>query len=121
MAQVIGIVDATWKGKNIPCEKGAKFKPGGIKNNPVTYGRRVDRAQEFVASEITIVTNLRRGEKLSDLYQTGEGELQIICDTGQTFVFGDAFLTDRLEATGGEGGKLELKFAASEGKEILRQ
>ena len=50
MTQVLGIVDIVWRGRNIPVEKGAKFRKGGIKNNAVTYGRGVGRAQEYQGS-----------------------------------------------------------------------
>lgn len=119
MAQVLGIVDIVWKGVNIPVEKGAKVKLGGLRNNPVIYGRRVDRAQEFVASEISATTALRRDQRYTDLFTVEEGELQVHCDTGQTFVFADAFMTDPPELTGGEGGKAELKWQAGNYQEIL--
>lgn len=119
MAQVLGIVDIIWQGQNIPVEKGAKVKLGGLKNKPVIYGRRVDRAQEFMQSEITATTHLRRGQRLTDLVNLGEGELQVICDTGQSYVFPDAFLDGEQEATGGEGGKIELKWAAGDYQEVL--
>lgn len=119
MAQVLGIVDLVWQGKNIPVEKGAKFKLGGIKNNPVIYGRRVGRAQEFVASEVTATTVLERGQKFSELYSVEEGELQVICDTGQIYIIPDAFFTERPDITGGEGGKIELQWQGSEAEEVL--
>ncbi|WP_142780712.1 phage tail tube protein [Agrobacterium sp. T29] len=120
MTQVLGIVDIIWRGRNIPVEKGAKFRQGGIKNNAVTYGRKVGRAQEFQGSQITATTNLEAGQSLGNLLDPGEGELQVLCDTGQTFVFNDAFLVDdRPEVTGGEGGKIELKWAASAGEELI--
>lgn len=119
MTQVLGIVDIVWQGRNIPVEKGGKFKPGGITNNPVVYGRKVGRAQEFKGSEIEATTTLERGQKFKDLYQVGEGELQVQCDTGQIFVFADAFLVDQREITGGEGGKVSLKWSASEPEEIV--
>lgn len=119
MTQVLGIIDIVWRGRNIPIEKGAKFRPGGIKNIPVTYGRKVGRAQEYQGSEITATTNLEKGQRLTNLFDPGEGELQVICDTGQRLTFRDAFLSDdRPEVTGGEGGKIELKWAASTPEEI---
>lgn len=119
MTQVLGIIDIVWRGRNIPVEKGAKIRIGGIKNNAVTYGRKVGRAQEYQGSEVTATTNLEKGQRLTNLLDPGEGELQVICDTGQTFVMKDAFLDgDRPEATGGEGGKIELKWAASTPEEI---
>lgn len=117
--QTLGIVDIIWRGRQIPVETGAKLKVGGIKNNVVTYGRRVGRAQEFEGSEVTAVTPYERGQRLGNLWAPDEGELQVVCDTGQTFVMKDAFLTDRPELTGGEGGKIELKWAASAPEEIL--
>ena len=118
--QTLGIVDIYWRGRNIPVEKGAKLKLCGIKNNVVTYGRGVARAQEFQGSEITATTNLERGQSLLDLLDPGEDELQVICDTGQSFIWHDAFLEgDRPDATGGEGGKIELKWAAGEPEEII--
>lgn len=119
MAQVLGIVDIVWKGRNIPVEKGAKLKLGGIANNPVVYGRKVGRAGEYKQSEIEAVTAFERGQRISELYTSEEGELQVVCDTGQSFVFPDAFLTDQRELTGGEGGKIPLKWAAGDYEEIV--
>jgi hypothetical protein len=119
MAQVLGIVDIVWRGRNIPVEKGAKIKVGGIKNNAVSYGRKAGRAQEFEVSEVTATTNLEAGQRWGNLWDPSEGELQVVCDTGQTFVFGDAFLTDIPEITGGEGGKIELKWSGSAPEEIM--
>ncbi len=120
MAQVLGIVDIIWRGANIPVEKGAKVKLGGIVNKPVTYGRKVAPAQEFMASEIEAVTAYERGQSLTDLYQVGQGELQVQCDTGQVFSFPDAFLVDQREFTGGEGGKISLKWAGGNYEEVVR-
>ena len=119
MAQFVGIIDIVWKGRNIPVEKGAKLKLGGLKNNPVVVGRKVGRAQEFVASEVEATTVLERGQKFKELYGVGEGELQVQCDTGQTFVWDDAFLTEQREMTGGEGGKVPLKWSGGEPEEIV--
>lgn len=120
MVQVLGIIDIIWRGKNIPVEKGAKIRLGGIKNNTVVYGRKAGRAQEFQETTVTATTNLEKGQRLTRLLDPGEAELQVRCDTGQTFVIKDAFLTgDRAEATGGEGGKIELNWAGGAPEEIL--
>lgn len=120
MTQVLGIVDIVWRGRNIPVEKGAKFRPGGLKNNTVVYGRKAGRAQEFQESTATATTNLERGQRLGKLLDPGEGELQVLCDTGQIYVMRDAFLSgDIPDVTGGEGGKVELNWAAGAPEEIL--
>lgn len=117
--QTLGIIDLVWKGRKLAVEKGAKLKLGGIKNNAVPYGRQVGRAQEFEPSEITAVIPLKRGERIGDTFSQDEGELQVICDTGQTYVWPDAFITNRPEMTGGEGGKIEVMWSAGEAEEII--
>lgn len=117
--RTLGVISIVWKGRNIPVEKGAKLKLGGMKNNPVVYGRKVGRAQEFVQSEVTATTAFEEGQVFADLYDEEEGELQVGCDTGQTYTFTDAFMTERSELTGGEGGKAELKWAAGDYQEVL--
>lgn len=120
MTQVIGIVDIIWRGKNIPVEAGASVRVGGIKNNAVTYGRKVARSQEYQGSEISATTHIEKGQRWNALWDAGEGELQVICDTGQTFVFSDAFFVDDIPtiAGGSDGGKVELKWAASTPEEL---
>ena len=118
MTQVVGIIDAIFNGQKIPLEKGAVFNPGGFKNNTVIAGRQVFRAQEVVASKLEGTTVLAAGQKLSDVIPQGEGELQVICDTGQTFVVPDAFRTEVPDITGGEGGKIKLVFNGSAAAEI---
>jgi len=120
MAQVLGIVDIVWKGKNIPVEKGAKLRLGGIKNNAVTYGKKAGRAQEFQLSEVTAKTHLEKGQRWGDIYDEGEGELQVHCDTGQIYTFPDAFLVDDIPGmTGGGGGEIELKWSAGQWEEVV--
>jgi hypothetical protein len=119
MAQFLGILDASWRQEALDPEKGGKVKVGGIKNNLVKTGRRVGRAQEFEESEITMSIPLERARQLKKLFDAGEGELIVKCDTGQTYTWPDAFLVNRPEFTGGEGGKVELKWNAGEPEELV--
>lgn len=120
MTQVLGIVDIIWRGRNIPVEAGATFRPGGITNKAVDYGRKTGRAGMYRGSTAKATTNLERGQRLGRLLDPGEGELQVVCDTGQTYVVKDAFLTEETsDVTGGEGGKISLAWAGSTAEEIL--
>lgn len=110
MAQSLGIIDIVWRGRQIKVEKGAKLRLGGIQNKTVTYGRGAARAQEFVESHAECTTILMRGERASDIYTTEEGELQLQLDTGQTIVAHDAWMTERPDMVGEEGGKIPLKW-----------
>ncbi len=117
--QVLGIVTLRWNGETLPVETGASVKLGGIMQEAIVYGRQVGRAGKFEASEITATMPLTRGRSMANLLSVLEAELQITCDTGQSYVFPTAFLTDRPTVTGGEGGKMELKWSAGDFTEIL--
>lgn len=119
MAQTLGLIDVIWKGRQIPVESGSKLLLGGLQNTGVTTGRRHDYAQSFAPSKITAVTNLFQGQSWSDIYDPSPGELQVQCDTGQSYIFSDAFMTERPEGTGGEGGKLELVWEAGAFEEVI--
>lgn len=118
MAQTVGIIDAIWNGQKIPLEKGATFNPGGLKNNPVVAGRQVFYSQEVVPSKLDGTTVLQAGQQLSALVPSGQGELQVICDTGQVFVVPDAFRLDVPDITGGEGGKVKIVWNGSPAVEV---
>jgi hypothetical protein len=118
MSQSLGVIDVVWNGVTLAVEPGAKFMLGGLQNKTVAYGRGAARSQEFVPSTLEITTLLARGQRASDLYTTAEGELQIHCDTGQTIVAYAAWMTERPDFSGGDGGKVPLKWAFGEYEEI---
>lgn len=121
MARVLGIVEIIWLGRNIPVEKGAKLRLGGIKNNAVTFGRKVRPAGEYQGSEITAKTHLETGESWRDKYSDVDtGELQVKCDTKQSYIWADAFFEGDIPTiTGGAGGEIELKWAAGDWEEVI--
>lgn len=111
MAQTLGLIEVIWRGVKITVEKGGTFQAGGLMNHAVITGKQVDFAQEMIAGKCTATKRLTRGETLSALWAAGQGELQVQCDTGQTFIVPDAFLTNTPSFTAGEGGKVPLEWA----------
>ena len=119
MSQALGVIDATYAGTLIDSEKGSKLKLAGWMQKPVVTNGQVHYSREFDAGEFTCTTVLKRGQRISDLYPTGTAELQCNCDTGQSYTFPDAFISNLPEMTAGEGGKIELKFALGVYEELL--
>lgn len=119
--QTLGIIDIIWNGVKIPVEKGTgSYTPGGMQNKPVVAGRQVFRSQEFVMSEAEITTVFKKGDSLLALVNPGvEGELQVQCDTGQTYTHSDAFIVDKPKITAGDGGKVVIKWNAGEPLELV--
>ncbi len=110
--QTLGLVDITWRGQQLDIEKGAKIKVGGLKQNAMPVQRKTKYAQEYEVSEITATIPVSRGMDVLAVFASGSGELQCNCDTGQSFIFADAFVTNRPEMTAGEGGKMEIHWSA---------
>ena len=119
MAQALGLVQITWNGVNIPVEKGSTFQNGGLQQKPVINGRQVDYANEYVAGKASATKRLLRGDRLLGIWTAGQGEVQFLCDTGQTYSHPAAFLTNTVNWTAGEGGKVKLEFAFGECTEVL--
>jgi len=113
MAKTLGLITVVWRGQTIPVEKGGKVKVGGLEQKPVVNGVQVDFANEMVASEITATTKMDADTRLLALWAPGAGELQVQCDTGQSYVWADAFLTGRPDFTAGDGGKVQLKWGGA--------
>jgi hypothetical protein len=116
--QTVGVIDAIWQGTKIPLEKGATFNPGGYKNNTVIAGRQVFRSQEVVPSKLEGTTVLQKGQTFTAMFPETEGELQVICDTGQIFIVPDAFRLDVPDVTGGDGGKVKVTWNGSAAQEM---
>ena len=119
MALTLGIVDLVVNGTKIDTEKGASFMSGGLIQNPLVAGRQLHVAQEWKEGMVECTTVLKAGQAPSSLYQLGALEIQALCDTGQTLSWTGYQVGERPKFTGGEGGKVALKFAVSEGQELL--
>ncbi|MDA8049963.1 MAG: phage tail tube protein [Rhodospirillales bacterium] len=119
MAQSLGVVDIIWAGQKLPIEKGATFKQGGLINKSVMAGRQVFYSQEMMPTEVKASTPLQGGQSMAAILAASPGELQFVCDTGQTYVVTGAFIVDQAEITGGEGGKMTLVWNGPAAEELI--
>jgi hypothetical protein len=119
MAQTLGLISLAWRGQPLPIEKGGKVKIGGLMQKNVITGQQVDYANEMEASEVTANMKMDSTTLLLSIWAPGDGELQVTCDTGQSYVWPDAFLANRPEFTAGDGGKVPLKFSGGIPLELI--
>ena len=119
MAQVLGIIDLYWGGTKVDIKPGGSLKLGGVVNSPVIYGRQVGRSQKMAQSEITVKAILKAGMRITDIFGANlEQQLQVDCDTGQSFVWDQAFREETLDVTAGDQSDIDLKFVAGEPVEV---
>ncbi len=108
----LGIIDIFWNGSKVPNEPGGTVTLGGVRNKAVMFSRSVAPAGAMMESKIACTAVIQTGDRITDNYGTGQGELQVQCDTGQIFAWPDAFIVEAVEFTAGEGGKLKLTWSA---------
>lgn len=110
---VLGIIEAQWLGTQVNAKPGGTLKLGGVVNKPVVFGRQVGNAQMMEASEIKLKGVVTTGMSVTGTYNVGQvGELQVQCDTGQIFVWDDAFIAGAITLTAGENSEVDLTWNA---------
>jgi hypothetical protein len=119
MAQILGIIECIWGGVALNIKPGGTFKIGGLVNTAVVFGTQVGRAQKMMESEIAVKVVIEAGDRITDVFGASlEQELQIRCDTGQTFVWESAFRKDILSVTSGDNSEVDVNFAAGAPMEL---
>ncbi len=111
MAQVLGIIEAFWLGNSINVKPGGTVKLGGLVNKGVVFGKQVGNAQMMEASEVSLKGVVTTGMVVTGAFNVSQiGELQILCDTGQNFVWDSAFIEGAITLTAGENSEVDVKW-----------
>lgn len=119
MAQSLGIMKLFFGGEEIVIKPGGTLRLGGIVSRPQVAGTEVFRSEAMIESEITVKAILRRGQRVTDIAPANvEREIQVHCDTGQTFVGESAFRKETLTITAGDQSEIDLVFACGAMVEI---
>jgi len=110
MAQVLGRVTVKFNGEILLTEKGAKLNLGGVKRDPVTG----DVVHGFVESVeppgIDVNISVTKDTDLDKIKNVTNATVTFEADTGQVWVLKEAWSSVPLEITGGDSGKVPVKF-----------
>jgi hypothetical protein len=119
MTQRLGRAYIKVDGDMLESMPGAKVDVGGVSRSVVLGNNKVlgfaEKPKEaMVECEVAVgpATSLLKLAAIADATITFE------CDTGQTYVIKNAFLTEPPVATDGDGGKVPLKFAGDPAEEM---
>jgi hypothetical protein len=119
MTQRLGKAYIKANGDLLESMPGASIDIGGVtrkvvKGNNTILGYSEEPKESTVECEIAVgpATSLKKLAALADVTITFE------CDTGQTYVCKNAFLTETPKASDGDGGKVPLKFAGMPAEEM---
>ena len=118
-AQILGIIDVYWQGQHLDVKPGGSLTLGGVVSQPIVYGRSVGRGEHMMASEVSVEVMIKAGMRVGDVIKKNtEGELQVKCDTGQTFAWSDGFVKDAITISSGDNSSAKVMFSAGEPMEV---
>lgn len=110
MGQRLGRVFIKVNGQLLESMPGASLDIGGVNRNVVKGNTVQGFAEEVHESMIECEVSVDKNSRPHDWAKWADVSLTFECDTGQCFIVRNAFLTEPPKMTGGEGGKVPLKF-----------
>lgn len=106
-------------GAMLPTMPGAKLDLGGVVRASVIGDNAILGFSETKKpSMLECEISLGAGMSLAALQGITDATITYEADTGQTYVVRSAFVTETLNVTAGEGGKVALKFEGQPAEEM---
>lgn len=117
----LGIVKAFWLGQAIPLLQGSSLTLGGVSSKPRVVGTSVDSSNMMEPSEISLKVAVQTGMVVTTIFARGvKGELQVECDSSQTFVWDNAFVSGTIKITTGDSSEADVTFAGGAPLELTQ-
>ncbi|GBQ15258.1 hypothetical protein CFR78_04215 [Komagataeibacter rhaeticus] len=116
--QTVGVFRAWWNGQQIEIKPGATVRLPGTQNKTEIAGGTGFRYQQYQVGQFKCTPVLVKGSSLAAFQPGDEGELQVLADTGQQWVFPDAYILDAPDLAD-SGGNMPLTFNMNTYKELL--
>ncbi len=120
VAQSLGNVTLIWGGTTLNVDaKSSSFTIGGLVAKPVIAGQQVTQAQDFVAPMVKASFPLLKGMSITGLRALNGSELQVQCDTGQTYTVTGAFIVGDPQVKGGQGNNVSISWSGQSASEVV--
>lgn len=114
----VGILSIWWLGVQYDCQKGSSLRLPAMQNVTQVAGYTAHRSRQFQQGECKATPLLLEGQALSSFSPGDSGELQVVADTGQSWVFPDAWILSAPTMTD-DGGKMPITWNMNVGREIV--
>lgn len=98
---------------------GAKIDIGGNKRDPVVGSHTVyGYAEQVQPARVEVEISVGPNTSLAKLRDITDATITFECDTGQVYIVRNAWLSETLTVTEGEGGKVPLVFVGPPAEEM---
>jgi hypothetical protein len=118
MPKYLGRATIRVDGQVYETSAGASLDPGGVKRNTQVYGQEVGYSEETAPSVLTCETKLDANTSIDTIRNIAAATVMFECDTGQSYVIKDAFLTQPPAFKDGAGGNVSLNFSGPPAEEM---
>ena len=106
-------------GNLLQTKEGASLNVGGVNREPVVGNQVHGYVEKVVAPTVECAITVNASTSLTALAKIDDATITFECDTGQTYVLRNAWLTEPPNMTAGEsGGDVKLKFCAMACEEL---
>jgi hypothetical protein len=122
IAQSLGIITLIWGGTTLNVDKSSSFTPGGPISKMVMNGNQISYSVEQVTpSTVDASFVLLKGQSITALKALDGSEMQIECDSGQTFTIDAARLTKDIKVKGGATNNCTASWGGTPATEVIAQ
>lgn len=111
--KLLGRVTVLRNGNQLLSNKGCKFSLAGVSRKPVIGDTPHGYTEEAVVGEVEFTISLSDDVDLQDLANDEDTTLMVTGDAGGSWLYPHAVQQNRIEATGGDGGQVPLKYFAA--------
>lgn len=116
---LLGISTAVWGGTELALKTGNSYEIGGVVSNPVVVGMTVDFANSMKPSVISLKVAVQAGVPITTTFPAGiKQELQVTFDSGQNFVWANAFRQGTIKITDGDSSEATVEFGGGTPLEV---
>lgn len=116
--KVFGRATVTVNGQQLLINRDASINVGGVTRHTVKGDTVHGFAEEAMESVVEIQVTVTDGASLKAWGAIDNATVIFETDTGQTFQLPNAWVQDPPEATGGEGGRVPLRFVSATCREF---
>lgn len=119
-AQSLGVVYLVWGGQRIDVEeKSTSFSRGGRVAKAVQAGAKTTQSYAYMPSKVTAKFPLLGGMTLDGLTALNGTELQVQCDTGQTYTIAEAVIQGDPKISGGQSANVSVEWGGGPAVEVI--
>lgn len=120
MAQLLGRAFVRANGSLLRSEQGARIDLGGVMRSSVVGDVAVHGyAEQLKPAQVACEIALAAGDQLDGIRNITDAVITFECDTGQTYIVRDAYVTETLTITAGAGGKIGVTFEGQPAEEMV--